>query len=131
VKHRKDDGFTLVEILIAITIFSFAVLGLAIGTVSVIRTNQTSHLRTSAINLAQARFEELRAMTATAFSSLACPSYTTSGCSDSSVASGKTFSRSWQITANSPVAGVNKIDVKIDWTDYTNQSLTFTASVPQ
>ena len=126
---KKDDGFTLVEILIALTIFSFAVLGLAIGTVSVIRTNQSSHLRTSAVNLAQARLEELRAMTSTAFSGLSCSSSTP--CSDSPVASGVTFTRQWWITTNSPVSGVNKIDVSINWTDYTSQSMTFTASVPQ
>jgi prepilin-type N-terminal cleavage/methylation domain-containing protein len=126
---NKDDGFTLVELLIAITIFCFAVLGLAIGTVSVIRTNQTSHLRASAVNLAQARLEELRAMTAAAFSGLSCPSSTP--CSDSATASGVTFTRQWWITNNSPVAGVNRIDVTVNWSDYANQTLTFTASVPQ
>jgi prepilin-type N-terminal cleavage/methylation domain-containing protein len=126
---NKDDGFTLVEILIAITIFCFAVLGLAIGTVSVIRTNQTSHLRASAVNLAQARLEELRAMTSAAFSSLSCPSSTP--CSDNATASGVTFTRQWRITTNSPVAGVNRIDVTVNWMDYASQTLTFTASVPQ
>ena len=123
------DGFTLVEILIAITIFCFAVLGLAIGTVSVIRTNQNSHLRASAVNLAQARLEELRAMTSAAFSALSCP--TSTPCSDNAVASGVTFSRQWSITTNSPVAGVNRIDVTVNWSDYATQTLTFTASVPQ
>ncbi|HSE87024.1 MAG TPA: prepilin-type N-terminal cleavage/methylation domain-containing protein [Candidatus Binatia bacterium] len=127
--QKKNEGFTLVEILIAVTIFTFAVLGLAIGTVSVIQTNQTSHLRASAVNLAQARLEELRAMTSTAFSGLACPNSTP--CSDSPVASGVTFTRQWWITTNSPVAGVNQIDVRINWTDYTNQTMSFTASVPQ
>jgi prepilin-type N-terminal cleavage/methylation domain-containing protein len=126
---NKDDGFTLIEILIAITIFCFAVLGLAIGTVSVIRTNQTSHLRASAVNLAQARLEELRAMTSTAFSGLSCPSSTP--CSDNATASGVTFTRQWWITANSPVVGVNRIDVTVNWSDYASQTLTFTASVPQ
>ena len=126
---NKDYGFTLVEILIAITIFCFAVLGLAIGTVSVIRTNQTSHLRASAVNLAQARLEELRAMTSAAFSSLSCPSSTP--CSDNATASGVTFTRQWRITTNSPVAGVNRIDVTVNWMDYASQTLTFTASVPQ
>ena len=128
-KLKKNEGFTLVEILIALTIFALAVLGLAIGTVSVIRTNQTSHLRASAVNLAQARLEELRAMTSTAFSGLSCPSSTP--CSDNPVASGVAFTRQWWITTNSPVAGVNQIDVRINWTDYTNQNLSFTASVPQ
>jgi prepilin-type N-terminal cleavage/methylation domain-containing protein len=131
IKLQKQEGFTLIEVLVALTIFTFAVLGLAAGTVSIIRTNQNSHLNANAINLAQAKFEELRAMSSTAFSTLSCPSYTSTGCSDSQVASSMTFTRSWMITANSPVTGVNKIDVKVDWRDYANQSLTFTASVPQ
>ena len=130
-KINNNAGFTLIEIMMAATIFSFAVLGLAIGTVSVIQTNQSSHLQTSAINLAQGKLEELKAMTKTAFSGLSCPSFATTGCSDSPAASGLTFSRSWQITANSPVTGVNQIDVRINWRDYTSRSVTFTASVPQ
>ena len=125
----NKDGFTLVEILIAITIFCFAVFGLAIGTVSVIRNNQNSHLRASAVNLAQARLEELRAMTSAAFSALSCP--TSTPCSDNAVASGVTFTRQWSITTNSPVVGVNRIDVTVNWSDYAPQTLTFTASVPQ
>jgi prepilin-type N-terminal cleavage/methylation domain-containing protein len=124
-------GFTLIEILVAMTIFSFAVLGMAAGTVTLTRTNQNSHWHASAVNLAQARIEELRAMTSAALSSLACPAYTSPGCSDSPVASGATFARSWQITADTPVAGVSQLNVKIDWTDYTSQSLTFSASVFQ
>jgi Tfp pilus assembly protein PilV len=121
----------LIEILVAVTIFTFAVLGLAVGTVSIIRTNQNSHLNAAAINLAQAKLEELRAMKNTVFTALACPTYVTSGCFDSPAASGITYTRSWQITANSPVTGINKIDVKIDWQDYTAQSLTFSTSVSQ
>jgi prepilin-type N-terminal cleavage/methylation domain-containing protein len=128
-KILRNDGFTLLEILIAVTIFCFAVLGLAIGTLSVIRTNQTSHLRASAVNLAQARLEELRAMTSAAFSGLSCPSSTP--CSDSAVASGVTFTRQWWITTNSPVTGVSRVDVSVNWTDYASQTLSFTASVPQ
>jgi prepilin-type N-terminal cleavage/methylation domain-containing protein len=130
-KISNNSGFTLIEIMVAATIFSFAVLGLAIGTVSVIQTNQNSHLQTSAINLAQAKLEEFRAMTSAAFSGVSCASFTTNGCSDSPVASGMTFSRAWQITANSPVTGVSQIDVRINWTDYASRSVTFTASVPQ
>ena len=130
-KRINNQGFTLVEIMVAATIFSFAVLGLAIGTVSVIQTNQYSHLQASAINLAQAKLEELRAMTSLAFSSLSCPSFAAIGCSDNPVTSGTTFNRSWKITNNSPVTGVNQIDVQITWTDYASRTVTFTASVPQ
>lgn len=118
-------GFTLIEILVGMSIFSVAVLGLAAGTVGVIRANQTSHLRTSAINLAQGKLEELKAMTATAFSGLSCP------CSDNPVSSGASFNRTWVITQGSPVAGVNRIDVTVTWTDYANQNVTVSSSVPQ
>jgi len=41
------------------------------------------------------------------------------------------FARSWQITANWPAVGVTKVEVKIDWTDYTAHALVLSASVPQ
>jgi prepilin-type N-terminal cleavage/methylation domain-containing protein len=130
-KMIDNQGFTLVEIMVAATIFSFAVLGLGIGTVSVIQTNQKSHLYTSAVNLAQAKLEEFRAMTGAAFSGLSCPTFDTTGCKDTAVASGITFDRSWQVTANAPVTGVSQVDVRIRWTDYASRTMTFTASVPQ
>ncbi len=125
----QQEGFTLVEILVAITIFTFAVLGLAAGTVSITRTNQNSHLNASAINLAQAKLEELKTLTTAAFAGLSCP--TATPCSDSFVASNTPFNRQWWITANSPVAGVNRIDVSIAWTDYAAHTLSFNASVLQ
>jgi prepilin-type N-terminal cleavage/methylation domain-containing protein len=128
-KTKQQEGFTLVEVLVAISIFTFALLGLAAGTVSVTRTNQHSHLNASAINLAQAKLEELRAMSGTAFSGLSCPSSTP--CSDSVATSGITYNRQWWITANSPVSGVNRIDLNIAWTDYQSHSLNFSASVLQ
>jgi len=131
VNNSRDKGFTVIEILVALTIFSLAVLGLAIGTLTVIRTNQTSHLNTAAINIAQAKLEEFRGMTSAAFSSLSCPSYTTPGCSDALIASGTTFNRSWQFTANSPANGVTSANVQINWSDYTSHSLVFVLSVPQ
>ena len=52
-------------------------------------------------------------MTSAAFSGLSCPSSTP--CSDNATASGVTFTRQWWITTNSPVAGVNRIDVRVNW----------------
>ena len=118
-KLNNAAGFTLIEILVALTLFTFAVLGLAVGTVTITRTNHNSHLNAAAINIAQAKLEELRAMKNTFFTTLSCADYSTLGCSDTQAASGKTFTRSWKITANSPAAGMNKINIKIDWTDYT------------
>lgn len=126
-----SDGFTLIEILVAISIFAIGLLGLAIGTLNLTQTNNKSHLTAAAVNLGQEKLEQLSAMKSSAFSGLSCPTYTTTGCSDSPSASNQSFSRSWQITPNSPATGVTKVDIKVDWTDYTSHSLTFTASLPQ
>lgn len=130
---QNNQGFTLIEILVSLTIFSVAVLGLAIGTVTLTRTNADSQLRASAINVAQARLEELKAMNPATLTALVatCTSVSSTGCNDNFSASGLTYNRRWWFAANSPVVGVNRIDVKVDWTDHGSRTLTFTAAVPQ
>jgi len=132
-KKRKNaaNGFTLIEVLVAMCIFAIAVLGLAIGATSVMRANQTGLNSTMATNWAQDKLEELKAKTVAALPT--CPTYTTSGCSDIKTASGSAvnFNRSWQIISNSPVTGVNRVDVKVDWTDYTTHTLTVSSAVKQ
>jgi hypothetical protein len=70
-------------------------------------------------------------MTATTVSALACPDFGAVGCTDTVVASGATFTRSWRINFPPLIAGTNKIDVQVAWTDYTNQSVTISGSVSQ
>jgi len=132
---QNNQGFTLIEILVSLTIFSVAVLGLAIGTVTLTRTNADSQLRATAINVAQARLEELKAMNAATLTALVTPctsvTSTSSSCQDTFLASGLTYARRWWFAANSPVVGVNRIDVKVDWTDHGSRTVTFTAAIPQ
>lgn len=127
----STDGFTLVEVLVAVAIFSLALLGLAIGTISVAQTNNNSHLNAAAVNLLQEKLEQFSAMSSSAFAGLTCPAFTTAGCSDTRTASNQNFNRSWRITANSPATGVTTVEVKIDWTDYTSRTVTFAASLLQ
>jgi len=136
---KNTEAFTLIEVLVAMSIFAIAVLGLAIGATSVMRANQTSYFSTIATNLGQDKLEQLKAMTVSALPTN-CTSYTVSGCFDycttqscSSTAptSGMRFNRSWQIITNSPVSGVNRIDVKVNWTDYLSHTLTISSAVKQ
>lgn len=122
-------GFTLIEVLVAMSIFSIAVLGLAIGATTVMRANQTSLYSTIATNQAQDKLEELKSKTVAALPS--CPSYTTVGCSDTQTSSGVSFNRSWEILVGQPVTGVNQIDVKVSWTDYTSHTTTISSAVKQ
>lgn len=57
---RGDAGFTLVEVLIALVIFTIGLLGTAALTVAVIQTNIISKRQSQAIVHAQDRLEEVR-----------------------------------------------------------------------
>ena len=59
-EQSESNGFTLIEILIAMVILSVALLSMASTTVSVIKGNQVSDNVTEAVTLAQDTIEELR-----------------------------------------------------------------------
>jgi len=132
---QEEKGFTLIEILVALTIFSFAVLGMGIGTVALTGTNADTHSRANAINAAQARIEEIKSMNNAALLNLAAacpgPAFGGIGCNDTSTISGTPFARSWRILLDNPVANMHRIDVQVNWTDHGNRTLTFSAAVPR
>lgn len=124
---RLSRGFTLIEVLVAMSIFSVAVLGLAIGAASVMRANQTSYFTTIATNLAQDKLEELKAM----------PAANITACSSNCDSPAKkfnnvTFTRTWTVTtACNGVTSLSCITVTIQWTDYIPHTVTVTSAVKQ
>ncbi len=123
--RRHHRGFTLIEVLISMTIFSIAILGLAIGASSVMRANQTSYFSTIAVSLAQDKLEELKANPATVDAG-SC----SSNC-DSTVPThdGVAFTRTWVFTEDSPVDGVRRIDVQVEWTDHMTHTVSISSLV--
>lgn len=124
-------GFTLTEVLVAMSLFSIAVLGVAAGATTVMRANQTSHFHTLATNLAQDKLEELKGRTVA--------NINTTGSPENNIAVAGVpvlFTRSWTVftvncpSAAAPVAGVTCITVTVTWRDYANQTLTVSSSVP-
>ncbi len=121
--RRCHRGFTLIEVLISMTIFSVAILGLAIGASSVMRANQTSYFSTIGVSLAQDKLEELKANPATlAPCSTNC---------DSTVPThnGVEFIRTWDVTDGSPVSGVSRVDVTVEWTDHMTHTVSISSLV--
>ena len=122
-----QDGFTLIEVLVAMTIFAIAILGLAIGATSVIRANQTSLYTTIATNLAQDRLEELKSRTAA--------NITTTGSPENNISvSGVPvqFNRSWTVTSNcNSVSGLICVTVTVSWTDYISHNVVISSAVKQ
>jgi type IV pilus modification protein PilV len=113
------SGFTVIEVLVAMAVFSIGVLGFAMSTVSVTQGNQKSYNIAMANALAQDKLEELKAR----------PASFTSGGPVTDTISGQSFSRSWTVTANSPIAGMHKIDVTVTWTDYQSHSITLSSAI--
>lgn len=60
-QQSRARGFTLLEVLIALLIFSFGLLGMAALMVLSVRTNQSAFLRTQATFLAQTMMDRVRA----------------------------------------------------------------------
>ena len=100
-KFVNNDGFTLIEIMIAILILVIALLGIAGVTVSVINGNAFSKEITSATTLGQDKMEELKN---TDYGSIASGSDTDS-----------IYTRTWTVTANSPVANTKTVEVEVSW----------------
>ncbi|HEX9880479.1 MAG TPA: prepilin-type N-terminal cleavage/methylation domain-containing protein [Candidatus Binatia bacterium] len=118
----QSQGFTLVEVLVAMGIFSVTFLALAAGAGSVMRSNNTSMNSTIATNLAQDKVEELKAMTGS--------NIVTAGPVTDNVG-GVDFTRTWTVTPNSPVPGVKQVDVTVSWSDYSGHVLTVSSAVMQ
>src|SRR4249920_3390799 len=88
----RRNGFTVIEVLVAMAVCSIGVLGFAMSTVSVTQGNQKNYNLAMANALAQDKLEELKAR----------PASFTSGGPVTDTISGQSFSRSWSVTGNSP-----------------------------
>lgn len=96
-------GFSLVEILITISIFSISALSISTAAIGVIRASTTSRRLTAAATLAQDKLEVLVARVAPLRSGEDTPR--------------PGFVRRWQIAAYAARTGLKRIDVSIDWND--------------
>lgn len=60
IKNRIQRGFTLIEVMIALLIFSIGLMGMAALMVLSVKTNQSAYLRTQASFLAQSMADRMR-----------------------------------------------------------------------
>jgi type II secretion system protein I len=111
----KNAGFTLLEILVALALFSIASVALTLGVTTSIRVNSTSEHLTQATILAQ---DKLEALLASGPTSTAGSDVPRTG-----------FSRTWTIVPDTPQTGVSRIDVSVSWVEKTSQTITVTTVV--
>ena len=102
-------GFSLVELLVSITLFTIAALGLSAGVVMVTRAGVISDHLTRATILAQDKLEELAAQADPLTGGADTPE--------------PGFTREWTISPDDPDLGVTSIDVIVTWTRDESRSI--------
>ncbi len=116
--HR---GFTLVEILVAIFTLTVVLLGLAPMAFNVLHYNNFSKNRTIAVGLAQSKIDDLR--------NTAAADTTTLTSADNGNDTDGIFTRTWTIVGGADQ--LTTVQVAVNWTDYTNHTITQTTLIRQ
>jgi prepilin-type N-terminal cleavage/methylation domain-containing protein len=116
-------GFSLIEVLVAIGIFSFAMLGLAVGAVTITRANKTSQFHTVGTNVAQDVLEQLKAQPFAAVNTCAV------NCVPDQTFQGVTFTSNWTVTNSTAL--FKQINVTVIWTDTAQRTLTVSSGISQ
>jgi type IV pilus assembly protein PilV len=107
VPARGTDGFTLIEVMVALVVLLIGVLGVAGMLVTTIQSNRGATNRTRADQLLHEKVEEFQSMP---YSSIL------SGSSQDTVA-GVVFTRQWTVNPNDPIASVATIDLTASWSE--------------
>ena len=111
--RARGGGFTLLEALIALLIFAFALLAVAsLLTTSITSIGQARHY-TDATNLAQQRME---ALVNTAYASVVSGVHANNPITITGAAGG-IYTSTWTVVDNAPATGMKRVTVTTAWTD--------------
>lgn len=108
---NRQKGFTLLEVLVALAIFSIGLLAINAMTVMVIKSNYKSRNLTTAVNLAQNKLDDLKI---SSYASIVAGSE--SGLDEEENPGSGIFDRSVTVTTNT-TPDYKVVEVKISWTD--------------
>ncbi len=112
-----ESGFTLLEMLIAITILAIGLLGMATLQVTAIKGNAFGMKNTEATALIEDRIEEYKN---TPYANISEGAET-----EPNLGSGGIFTRRSTVQKDTPVNDAKTIIVQVSWTDYMTHSFSF------
>lgn len=104
----RQDGFTLIEMMVAIILIGVGLMGLAALSSTVTRANVQSSALTSASALAQEKIEGFRSMP---YAEIGAGAST-----DVRTLDGIGYSRTWSVQTDQPAADLKTISVTVSWT---------------
>jgi prepilin-type N-terminal cleavage/methylation domain-containing protein len=112
---KKDNGFSLIELLIAMSVMALGMLAAASLQYSAVRNNTTGNTSTQATMLAKATLEMLKSQDIDS-AALAVGDYADSTRVDASGNPGGIYNRNWRID---PLGATSRrISVKVEWTKF-------------
>ena len=117
----KHKGFTLLEVLVALIILSFALLALAGLMVTTTKNNAAGNYVTEAATFAQDKLEELRAVK---WENLIDGNNT----DQQGGSTGINYTRNWNVTTN---GSLKTVTINVDWNDRTAHSIRLVSVLSQ
>ena len=109
-RHAVSGGFSLIEVMIAMALFSIGLLAVASMQGTNVRNNTTGNITTQASMLARARLEQLKSMDITA---LVPGDYADPTNIDADGNPGGIYQRQWRIQSMSP--DLRSVEVTVGW----------------
>jgi type IV pilus assembly protein PilV len=112
----NQAGFTLLEVLIAISILTVGLLGVAQMQIMGITGNYFSSNTTAALTLAEEKMEDLLGQSYTAVTS-----GNDANPIDEAGQAGGVYSRMWTVTDDTPIIGTKTVTVNVSWDNASHQ----------
>lgn len=128
----SERGFSLVEVLMSIGIFTIVAGGLAASTVAAIKGNAVSRDVSAAATLVQEKIEFFRALDPTNAAHQALMANGTDTV-NSMARAGTKYTRTWTVTQDTPKYGMAVVGVTVEWRGPEHHSIgaaTYTCRLP-
>jgi type IV pilus assembly protein PilV len=121
-RGRRERGFSLLEVMIALSVLGFGMLAASVGQLSALKTSQQSRAQTVAMYLAEQQMETFQSMSAAdVVAEISAPDYPDDPANpidpDPGDADVTQFNRRWFIVQDTPEVGVISLRVDVDWVD--------------
>jgi len=113
----NQSGFTLLEVLIAISILTVGLLGVAQMQIMGIRGNYFSGNTTAALTLAEEKMEDLLG---TSYINVISDNDANNPINEAGQAGG-IYSRMWTVTLDTPIIGTKTVTVSVGWDNLSHQ----------